>query len=176
MECRAEHSLLLSCNCNILSSAWKYSPIITAPSPAGIRTPVCVTQCFLSILLYILTAHNYTFSDPSTNEPLYECPASVLSRQSLGSEDSSDGSWGSSEFDEDENEEGYLAEPDTPAPTKPLPKKPHDKDSSQVGRQTTTVLDKKLKRLTHSLSTDCTIIYTVHTTCTKLMQQLLHTT
>lgn len=82
-------------------------------------------------------------SDPSTSEPLYECPASLRSQRPWDSGDWSDGSWGSSEFDEDEDEEGYLAEPDTPAPTKPLPKKPHDKDSSQVGRQTTTVLDNK---------------------------------
>jgi hypothetical protein len=42
-------------------------------------------------------------------------------------DDLSDGSWPSSEFeDDDEEEEGYLAEAEIPAPNKPLPRTPGD--------------------------------------------------
>lgn len=73
--------------------------------------------------------------DPSTNEPIYE--ATPNSRYStLDSDRLSDGSWGSSEFEVYSNdEEGYEAEADTPAPTKPLPRKPkHGGESVQGGR------------------------------------------
>ncbi|XP_076451656.1 rho guanine nucleotide exchange factor 10-like protein [Babylonia areolata] len=63
-------------------------------------------------------------TDPSTNEPLYDCPVTCRNGQTWGSDEWSDGSWGSSEFEEYEDEDGYLAEPDTPAPTKPLPRVP----------------------------------------------------
>ena len=103
----------------------------------------------------VLDSKLYPFSDPSTNEPLYDCPDD-LRRRSEDSEFGSDGSWGSSEFEDDEDEEGYLAGPDIPAPTKPLPRKPcHNEsaDNVQVGRQTTTCTrfeEKRLRRKTRS--------------------------
>ena len=82
--------------------------------------------------MLMLTQFAIFLIDPSTNEPLYEIPEATRNRRSwAASSDWSDGSWGSSEFEDDENEEGYLAEPDTPAPTKPLPRKPRHSESAE---------------------------------------------
>lgn len=64
--------------------------------------------------------------DPSEDEPLYEDPSLVRNRYSLLSEDCSDASWPSSDFDEEDDEDGYQAEAEAPAPNKPLPRKPVD--------------------------------------------------
>ncbi|KAL8623740.1 hypothetical protein ACOMHN_040086 [Nucella lapillus] len=93
-------------------------------------------------------------TDLTTEEPLYDCPETVRSQQpSWGETDTwSDGSWGSSEFEEDEDEEGYLAEPDTPAPTKPLPRKPRAHDRGDSLQKLPGVLLSKLKPTTNAKS------------------------